>query len=217
MPVRRIGLCYRSVSGRVPMGGGRPSVSVESTLERDFVLLRRFDPEVAAIEEQPVRVEYPSGGILRAYIPDFLVFYRDSVRQPELVEVKPASDPGLRSGLLKERLAAARDFAARRGWVFLLATEREIRTPRLGNATFLLPYRDRAVAPNLRELLLMAAGAEGATVQKVTDDVARTLKGDPRWVLPAVWTLIARFEIVADLDRPVSMRSPLQIPAEAFP
>ena len=46
MPVRKIGLCYRSVGGRVPMGAGKRAVAVESTLERDFALLQRFDRDV---------------------------------------------------------------------------------------------------------------------------------------------------------------------------
>ncbi len=132
MPVRKIGLCYRSVSGRVPMGAGRASVAVESTLERDFALLQRFDRDVADIEEQPVRIEYRVGqGTKRHYVPDFLVTHRDVVRSPRLVEVKYSTDPHLVSGALEERFAAARTFAAERGWVFALVTEKDIRTPRL--------------------------------------------------------------------------------------
>ena len=61
MPVRKIGLCYRSVGGRVPMGAGRAGVDVESTLERDFALLQRFDRAVRSVEGQPVRIPVPRG------------------------------------------------------------------------------------------------------------------------------------------------------------
>lgn len=128
MPVRRIGLCYRSVSGRVPMGNGRRSVVVESTLERDFALLQRFDPTVATVEEQPVRVEYrTAGGSRRSYVPDFLVTHQRSALSTKLVEVKFSTDPALVSGALDERFAAARAFASARGWSFEVVTEKHIR------------------------------------------------------------------------------------------
>src|SRR5687768_13725485 len=102
MPVRKIGLCYRSVGGRVPMGAGRAAVAVESTLERDFALLQRFDPDVAGLEEQPVRIDYLVGrGTRHRYVPDFLVTYRDIARPPRLIEVKYSTDPHLLAGSLE--------------------------------------------------------------------------------------------------------------------
>ncbi|QCG98703.1 heteromeric transposase endonuclease subunit TnsA [Azospirillum sp. TSA2s] len=212
MPVRKIGLCYRSVSGRVPMGTGRASVAVESTLERDFALLQRFDRDVAGIEEQPVRIEYQVGrGTNRRYVPDFLVTYRDVARSPRLVEVKYSTDPHLMCGALEERFAAARTFATERGWVFALVTEKEIRTPRLENATFLLPFRDRAPAPEVRTRMLKAAARAPITVQDLADCVVDNGGGRER-VLPSLWTLVARFELVTDLDRPITMRTLLLCP-----
>ncbi len=212
MPVRKIGLCYRSVSGRVPMGAGRASVTVESTLERDFALLQRFDRDVAGIEEQPVRIEYRVGqGTKRRYVPDFLVTYRGAGRPPQLVEVKYSTDPHLLAGALEVRFAAARRFAAERGWVFTLVTEKEIRTPRLENATFLLPFRDRPADPAFRDRLLTAAAEAPTTVQGLADRVAGEAASRAR-VLPSLWTLIARFELVVDLDRPITMRTMLRHP-----
>lgn len=213
MPVRRIGLCYRSVSGRVPMGTGRPTVAVESTLERDFAILQRFDPDVAGIEEQPVRIEYrDSGGVRRKYVPDFLVTYRAAERPAHLVEVKFSTDPVLASGGLEERFAAARVFARCRGWAFVVVTELAIRTPRLGNATFLLPFRDRVPDPGVRVRLLMALSSGAATVEALANDLADAIGGHRSQVLPTLWGMVARFEIVTALDRPLTMRSPLQLP-----
>lgn len=212
MPVRKIGLCYRSVGGRVPMGAGRAAVAVESTLERDFALLQRFDPEVSGLEEQPVRIEYLVGrGTKRRYVPDFLVTYRDAGRPPQLVEVKYSTDPHLLAGSLEERFAAARSFAAERGWVFALATEKEIRTPRLENATFLLPFRDRPPDPAFHARMLKAAARAPITVQELADRVAGD-DGDRARVLPSLWAMVARFELAADLDRPITMRTMLRHP-----
>lgn len=215
MPVRKIGLCYRSVSGRVPMGKGRPGVQVESTLERDFALLCRFDPSVAGIEEQPVRIEYDDAdGRARSYVPDFLVTYRGSRPVTRLVEIKYSTDPMLISGQLDGRFAAARVYARRRGWRFQVVTELEIRTPRLENATFLLPFRGRPVPAGLREALRSALRESGPkSVASLADETAVAQGLSRPEVLPGIWTMVAEFEVTADLDRPLTM-STLLTPAK---
>lgn len=209
MPVRRIGLCYRSVGGRVPMGPNRPAVAVESTLERDFALLQRFDPDVALVEEQPVRIDFADG----TYVPDFLVTYRRGDRPAWLVEVKYSTDPALVAGALEARFTAARAYARHHGWVFSVATEQDIRTPRLANATFLLPFRARNLAPDLRSSLFDAIGrCRSGTVEAAVNVAAQSLGIGQDRVLPNLWSMVARFEIAADLDRPLTMRSPLSLP-----
>lgn len=219
MPVRKIGLCYRSVSGRVPMGRGRPGVQVESTLERDFALLCRFDPSVALLEEQPVRIQYhDADGRARSYVPDFLVNHRGGRPMPRLVEIKYSTDPMLVSGQLEGRFAAARAFARSQGWRFEVVTEREIRTPWLENATFLLPFRGRLIAPDLRKALhaaLRTAGGQGIAV--LADEVAKTLGLSRPEVLPGIWTLVAEFEVAADLDRPLTMNTFVTLATEERP
>lgn len=192
------------------MGNGRRAVAVESTLERDFALLQRFDPTVATVEEQPVRIEYrTAGGFRRFYVPDFLVTYQ---RRPglstKLVEVKFSTDPALVSGALDERFAAAQAFASARCWSFEVVTEQHIRTPWLGNATFLLPYRQRPADAGIRACLLMALRSGPTTVEVLADMVG----GDRGRTLPTIWGMVARFEIGADLGHPLTMRSPLFLP-----
>jgi len=191
------------------MGDGRRAVAVESTLERDFALLQRFDPKVAAVEEQPVRVGYrTTGGACRFYVPDFLVTYQRPGLSIKLVEVKFSTDPALVSGALDERFAAARAFASARGWSFEVVTETHIRTPRLGNAIFLLPYRQRPADTGIRARLLMALRSGPATVEALINVAG----GDRGRTLPTIWGMVARFEIGADLDRPLTMRSQLFLP-----
>lgn len=219
MPVRKIGLCYRSVSGRVPMGEGRPTVLVESTLERDFALLCRFDPMIAGIEEQPVRIEYrDADGPARSYVPDFLVSYRDGRRARRLVEVKYSTDPMLVAGQLEERFAAARAYARHQGWRFEVVTEREIRTPRLENITFLLPFRDRAVDADLHaQLLAILANGASISVQESADAVAQSLGLDRVQVLPSLWTMVAMRDVGVNLDMPLTMNSRLYLAKEKRP
>ncbi|BAE52563.1 hypothetical protein amb3759 [Paramagnetospirillum magneticum AMB-1] len=219
MPVRKIGLCYRSVSGRVPIGQGRPGVQVESTLERDFALLCRFDPSVVGIEEQPVRIEYnDADGRARSYVPDFLVTYRGGRPVPRLVEIKYSTDPMLISGQLDGRFAAARAYGRRHGWRFELVTEREVRTPRLENATFLLPFRGRSIAAGLREGLRAVLQKGGPqSVVSLADEVAEALGLSRPEVLPGIWTMVAEFKIAVDLDRPLTMGSLVTLAKETRP
>lgn len=205
MPVRQIGLRYRSVSGRIPMGPGCRSVAVESTLERDFALLQRFDPDVVGIEEQPVRIRYGKG---QSYVPDFLVHYADPGRSPLLAEVKFSTDPILLSGKLETRFEAARLYARSQGWVFEVVTEVELRTPRLENATFLLPYRERRLSLQARTTITEHLSVAAKTVAALADETG---------LLPDIWTLVSRFDLITDFDVPLTMRSSLRLPEGKLP
>jgi hypothetical protein len=60
MPVRKIPKNYRGVTGLVASELNAKQTAFESTLERDFMLLVEFDPNVLSYEEQPVRIDYLS-------------------------------------------------------------------------------------------------------------------------------------------------------------
>ena len=112
MPVRRIPIGRNSITGRFSGGPGGGGIGFESTLERDFVRLMAFDPNVTDIEEQPVRIEYTDAdGRPRSYTPDYLVHRRGA--PPLLAEIKPERflTPDLES-----KFDAARHYAAARGW-----------------------------------------------------------------------------------------------------
>jgi hypothetical protein len=54
----------------------------ESSLERDFLLLLDFNPDVEFFEEQPVKIVYHDAkGRRRTYTPDVLVRYRTDPSQ----------------------------------------------------------------------------------------------------------------------------------------
>lgn len=74
---------YRSVTGRVQTLDGQ-TVSFESTLERDLVLLMDFDPRIARITHQPMKIRYRlESGEERTYTPDYLATSRGSpLRKP---------------------------------------------------------------------------------------------------------------------------------------
>ncbi|MBC7905926.1 MAG: TnsA endonuclease N-terminal domain-containing protein [Rhodospirillaceae bacterium] len=145
------------MTGRMPIAG-QQAVTFESTLERDFALVTQFQKGFRSLEEQPVRIPIPAPG--RSYIPDFLVNWADP-READLVEVKHLADLEADKDRLTIKFAAAEKFARTRGWRFIVATERDIRTPLLANAKFLLPFRNRAVDPGLCARLLDCLNGSG--------------------------------------------------------
>lgn len=206
MAVRSIPMNSRSVTGRIPVTG-QGAVAVESTLERDFALLAQFQRGFIAIEEQPVRIPIPEPG--RGYVPDFLVTWAPP-RPRELVEVKYQADLESNLDRLAPRFAAAERFACDNGWIFVVATESDIRTPQLGNAKFLLPFRRRAVDPGLCARLIAGVAVAGTIsagqLLEITFPIAARIEA-----LPALWRLIATFQLGADLTTPLTMDSQLTI------
>lgn len=194
-----------SITGRLSLGPGRGSVGFESTLERDFVRLMAFDPNVVSIEEQPVRIEYTGAdGRPHRYTPDYLVHRHDS--PPLLAEIKPER---FLTTDLDTKLDAARRYAMSRGWVFEVWTEKNIRTRRLKNVGFLEPYRRLSTDAGRAARILRRLEVDGAmTVAKLLrtcwdDEEERGLGED------VLWHLLATGELHADLDKKLTERSVL--------
>src|SRR5262245_35397216 len=85
MPVRRIPKNYRSLTGLVPNSRTQSMTAFESSLERDFLQLLDFDPDVEFYEEQPVKITYPDAKGRR------LSFTRINATLQTLMRLKPAS------------------------------------------------------------------------------------------------------------------------------
>ncbi|MCF3630543.1 TnsA endonuclease N-terminal domain-containing protein [Thalassospiraceae bacterium LMO-SO8] len=200
MPVRKIPISSRSLTGRHAYGRGKGAVGFESSLERDFISLMRFDANVTDIEEQPVRISFQdTAGKHRHYTPDFLVHRRSGASM--LAEIKPAK---FVTADLDDKFNAARNFARRRGWTFEVWTEREIRIPRLENAKFLLPYQQAEPPTWARDRLLIALGETGrTTVTRLLEATCRQ-EDDRAEALFALWHLVATGTVAAGMDDPLT-------------
>jgi hypothetical protein len=187
----------------------------ESSLERDFLLLLDFDPDVEFFEEQPVKIIYgDANGRRRTYTPDVFVRYRHDSPQakhtkPLLCEVKYRDDLRQHWAEYHPKFRAAGRYARQQGWRFRLVTERYVRTPYLENVKFLRPYRTLPVNDSYRTQLLSTLATLGAT------DPASLLAAvfEDRWqqaqLLPMLWQLVATQQIGADLEQPLTMQSGL--------
>ena len=215
MPVRTVPKNYRSLTGLVPNTRTQSMAAFESSLERDFLLLLDFDPDVEFFEEQPVKIVYHDAkGRRRTYTPDVLVRYRNHSSQAKhtkslLCEVKYRDDLRQHWAEYRPKFRAAGRYARQQGWRFRVVTERRVRTPYLENVKFLRSYRTLPVHDLYRTQLLRTLATLEAT------DPANLLAAvcEDRWqqahLLPMLWQLVATRQIGADLAQPLTMQSGL--------
>lgn len=185
----------------------------ESSLERDFMELIRFDPDIELYTPQPLTITFADqSGKQRRYTPDGLIQHRSDLaltrsRRPILCEIKHRADfrANWRDLLLKFR--AAKAYAAERQWDFRVYTEKEIRTPFLVNARFLHRYLERMdnadIAMEIKNLVddLRETDADAVLVSLFRDRWNRAA------AIPILWHLVATRQIGCDLSEPLSMKS----------
>lgn len=204
-PVRKIPIGTRSVTGTMP-GGEK----FESTLERDLMYLLRFDLNVNHFIAQPVKIEFQDkDGGDRSYTPDILIHYRQGLVPPVLAEVKYRDELRKNFQELRPKFKAAIRYAKEHGWRFKIFTDREIRTPYLANAKFLLAYMIPAQSPSddiMRIVLDQLRGLQKTDAETLLASIYQD-KWEQAELLPVVWHLVATRRIGCDLTTPITMRS----------
>ncbi len=164
MPIRKIPKNYRNVTGVAASSKAIGDAQFESTLERDFLALLEFSPEVASFEVQPVKIDWrDEQGKPRSYTPDVLVEFDAGLGQaPWLCEVKYRADIQKNWGELHSKFRRGIRYAKAHGWRFRLVTEVEIRTPYLDNVRFLMPFRFREIPQT--DIAQVLAGLRSASI-----------------------------------------------------
>jgi hypothetical protein len=189
-------------------------VDHESALERDYFVLQEFSPEVSRFEEQPVRIPITgTGGVTGSYVPDGLTWYHDPQRPPTLAEVKYQWQLEQDKDELAPKLQAGHEYALLNGLEFVVATDREIKTPLLKNAKFLLPYRENPPEPKVAAVCLQLVVQHGPlTAGRLQSLLADSVGMHPGEVLPCIWFHVATFAMRTDLQTPLNMNSLLTTP-----
>lgn len=203
MPVRKIPKNHLFVTGRHATDLSQEVVEFESPLEKEYMLLLDFDPLVASYESQPVRIRLPDG---RPYVPDILVKFHAGpdgvVPPPELVEIKTQEHLERYSQEYADKFAAAEQHAHQKGWRFCTRTEKDIRTPRLGNIKFLRRYRHDMPHPDdvetFMEHIRLLGGCSSSEV--VLASMSSSADERAMW-LPVLWHLVATGRIQVNMDR----------------
>ncbi|HEV2881376.1 MAG TPA: TnsA endonuclease N-terminal domain-containing protein [Pyrinomonadaceae bacterium] len=138
MPVRKISnKGSKKVIGKFASLKMKRAIWWESPLERDYIYLLEFDPDVMSYEEQPLHIEYYIDGKKHRYTPDFFVRRAD---KRIVVEVKPEEEA------FKEKyqhlFRTASYICARNGYEFVVVTNTMIRVqPQLDNIKLLTKYQ----------------------------------------------------------------------------
>lgn len=217
MPTRKITASPVKVTGTVPNGQ-----KFESKLEEDFLVLVRFDPDVAEFTTQSETVSWISDdGSRHTYTPDVLIKYRPGTeRKTALVEVKPDLDSDAsyqwkpprnedpRANQLKWEAATL--YAKQRGWDFHVEYEKTIRTPYLANARFLLRYFERGEPSQYDRPLLDMLQQHGIMTLKAWCESISSLRTEQAHIYPACYRLIAHRNVKADLQTSViSLNTPI--------
>lgn len=119
-------------------GSGSPTF--RSSWEQTFMQFCDNNPNVMAWASEPVKITYqnPLTGKVTAYVPDFIVVYRDAKgkKNAELIEIKPAnqSNPKFARGRTQQaqvavnfaKWDAATHWAKKRGMKFRVLNEGDI-------------------------------------------------------------------------------------------
>lgn len=209
MPVRKIPKNYRNVTGVA--ASSKKAVGdaqFESTLERDYLRILEFAPDVSSFEVQPVKIEWlEENGSPRSYTPDVLVKYdKETGQRPMLCEVKYRADIKKYWTDLHPKFLRAIRLAKQKDWCFRLITEVEIRTQYLKNIQFLARFL--RIAPDCAQtaLVLDHANAGEITPAQLMSKISHDPWGQAEW-MPVMWHLIATRKILTNLDLPLTMDS----------
>ncbi len=212
MSARKIPKNYRNVTGiaaNIKSEGGAP---FESTLERDFLYLLEFSPEVERIKVQPVKIEWEDEkGRNRSYVPDVFVQYVEAAGlKPVLFEVKYRSDIAKNWDKLKPKFKQGIAHAKKHGWRFKIISDVEIRTQELENVRFLVPFLRRG-CPSQSDTALILSKAQ--KMQTFTPRVLLNALSEDELeqarLLSTLWFLVGSLQIGCDLAKKISMVSKL--------
>ncbi|WP_190294970.1 TnsA endonuclease N-terminal domain-containing protein [Marinobacter sp. R17] len=205
-PVRAIRPNSRSTTGYFP-----PFGEYESTLERDFMEILRFDRKVESYLPQPVTIEFlDTAGRRRQYTPDGLIrFLPEENLLPVLVEIKHRADFRKDWRSLLPKFRAAKAYCLRQAWEFEVLSENEIRTPYLENIRFLWPYRSRQIEPGLKQRILEVLwDLDECDPELLTCALCKTSSNRAAMIAP-IWHLVSEGTIGCDLNKPISMKTPI--------
>lgn len=198
----------RSFVGRHVCPTSGQVVRVESALEHDALTLIRSRNPIAIVEQPETYRFLDRQGRQRRYTPDFRVTYCDN--QVLVYEVKFRQQLRQRWPEYREVLLFMRQLLAPEGARFRFLTENTVRSTKVENLRLISPHLRMEPNPVFAERLLALIGERPITI----GDAAKQLcisPSDRAGFYGALWPLLARGQLVADLNSPLGMTAVLEI------
>lgn len=164
MPVRKVSNRGGNTIGKFPSIKMNRMVAFESLIERDYLYVLDYEPNILSFTEQPLTIEYLHDGKALHYTPDFHLV--ETGKRNVLVECKPQALTETDENQRKFRAAQA--WCAEQDWRFVVITDHQLRAGyRLQNIK-LLTYYARADVPSpvqgqIHQVL--AAAPDGLTIE----------------------------------------------------
>lgn len=169
MPVRRVSNRGRNVIGHFPSIKMKRMVAFESLIERDYLYLLDYEPNIEWFEEQPLTIEYQHDGKILHYTPDFHIV---EPGRDILVECKPLAFVDKDEN--QRKFSAAHTWCSDRGWAFRVVTDQDVRAGfRLENVKLLTRYARHVVEPGTKGCIY--ALLHSAQTALSVDDLARRI------------------------------------------
>ncbi|WP_280667894.1 MULTISPECIES: TnsA-like heteromeric transposase endonuclease subunit [unclassified Kitasatospora] len=168
-------------------------VGFESWLERDHAILLDFAPEVTGFASQPFWLFWPAAKRVRSHAPDYFARIEDG--RGLVIDCRPVERIDDRSA---ESFAAMEAACEAVGWGYRLVGA--VDPVRMANVRWLAGYRHprHGASADLTAAVLSAFEAPSALVGQAE------LVGELLEVLPAVFHLLWRGRLTADLSRPLT-------------
>jgi hypothetical protein len=204
MPVRKVSNRGGNTIGRFPSTKMGRMIAFESLLERDFIYLLEYEPDVEWFEEQPLKIEYLYEAKHLHYTPDFHLLGCGG--RHELVECKPERFIETEENCRK--FAVAQEWCERKGWGFRVVTDQDVRRGfRLQNVKLLARYARQKVDITIRSQIhtLLQTTQTPLSIRDLVDKLVST---DTTTVIASVFSLAYHDEISLSLDdAPISEAS----------
>lgn len=207
-PARIIPRNHRTLTGFIHGSNDGLYSGFESSLERDALILIEFNTSITRYLSQPRSFNYFHDKKNRKYTPDIFIEY-DNGRKL-YIEVKYREDIKKDWDILKPKFKAAiEELATEENTRFKIWSEKEIRTPLLKNATFLLPYRHRSFENYQLEMIKKVVSRFSETTPEDLIRICSSNLETRAEFLNTLWYALSNQIIKADLTRPLTMKSPI--------
>jgi hypothetical protein len=211
VPVRKVSNRGGNIIGRFPSLKLDRMVDFESLIERDFIFLLDFDPQVEAFSEQPLTIEYEADGQQWRYTPDFHIIRNGRYI---LVECKPEKLVQLPKN--QRKIAAGQAWCAAKGWTYQLVTDTQLRRGyRLPNIKLLTQFARYPLHPEIRNRIMGHLLLTEPAPVTVAELMAKVAPGQPQAVQIPIYHLAFHHELLLPIDEgPISLDSPVRLAEE---